>query len=411
MTTKICKVFFSTVVITTFFGAETSTLQAEDNVEVTELSEQEAIEYNLALVAKTAGWTIAQARANYEASEAVGRVAVELASKRPDIFVGSVISEDPYGSPTLLVKGQADQFVYDLVAQEEVKIDILDEQPFSFSELQARKRKVHQALVDMGYQYIATSANILYSGDIMAVVTKQFGLPLQRSDILTFLPEDLRDSTSVIVRDEVIAATDDAYGGMRVTDGGVDECTSGWSLELYTWGASEPWGVTTAGHCSGIDGIRQPGVGIHNFPYFSQHQGDWGDVEVHITNTTIKPKFYSSYSHISNVYSVEAAASISINEWVCMFSRKQMDTFCNQVEDNSMSCKPGSYDLDRLVQMDDREAEGGDSGASWYYATKAYGGHVGYCDSLDVFSVADYFDEALNPTLPAGFAVRVLLKD
>jgi hypothetical protein len=46
---------------------------------------------------------------------------------------------------------------------------------------------------------------------------------------------------------------------------------------------------------------------------------------------------------------------------------------------------------------------GGDSGGGWSFNYTAYGGHHGPCGTGgdDAFSVADYFDEALN--------VRVLI--
>jgi len=41
----------------------------------------------------------------------------------------------------------------------------------------------------------------------------------------------------------------------------------------------------------------------------------------------------------------------------------------------------------------------GDSGGGWSYANTAFGSHVGLCDGKSVFSVADYFDEALGLTV------------
>jgi hypothetical protein len=65
-------------------------------------SPEEALEEDLALIAEARGWTIEEARASREAADAVGRVAVKLEAERPEIFVGSIVSDDPLGSPILL---------------------------------------------------------------------------------------------------------------------------------------------------------------------------------------------------------------------------------------------------------------------------------------------------------------------
>ena len=79
---KKCMVIYLTVVITMFLGAETSTLQADDDREVIKQTKEEALFEDLTLTAIANGWTIEQARANYEAAESVGRVAVELSEKK-----------------------------------------------------------------------------------------------------------------------------------------------------------------------------------------------------------------------------------------------------------------------------------------------------------------------------------------
>jgi hypothetical protein len=52
-----------------------------------------------------------------------------------------------------------------------------------------------------------------------------------------------------------------AFGGMRVTDGGSNICTSGWTV----FDGSQ-YGVTIAAHCEGADGIRDPKSRVLSFP-------------------------------------------------------------------------------------------------------------------------------------------------
>ncbi len=362
----------------------------------------------MALTAEARGWTIEEARSSREAADAVGRVAAKLAAERPEVFVGSVVSDDPLGSPMLLVKGLADQFVFDLIAKEEVKINVLDRQPFSFSELQERKSKVHRALQSAGYNDLATSAGIQNAGAVRVVVSKHPNLPSSESSILAFLPEEVRDSTDVFVSEGPVAVNESnrAFGGMRVADGGWDECTSGWSLEVYTWGAALPYFVTTAAHCEGIDGIRQPGVGIHSFPFYSEYLSYFGDVEIHTTNVDIKPWFYGSDTEIRTVLSWEPFPDISVGETICFYSRVQGHRDCSaRVQNIWMYCGNSV----NMTVMDTHITTGGDSGGGWFWANKAYGSHGGYCDGRSSFMSVDFIDEALNPTLPPGFFVRLYL--
>ncbi|GIW20716.1 MAG: hypothetical protein KatS3mg065_1012 [Chloroflexota bacterium] len=68
----------------------------------------EALATDLALIAQAAGWTAAEAAAYARAEAAIDRIAVRLATDRPDVFVGSALASDPGGAPRLFVKGPAD---------------------------------------------------------------------------------------------------------------------------------------------------------------------------------------------------------------------------------------------------------------------------------------------------------------
>ncbi|MEM9056564.1 MAG: hypothetical protein AAGD86_03755, partial [Pseudomonadota bacterium] len=164
----------------------------------------EAERHDLQLVAKAKGWTLAEAAADRRAAEAVGAVAASLAAQRPDLFVGSALAEEPGGTPRLYVKGAAERAVYDLVAAAPVHIEVVDNQPFSYAELEKRKLDVHQALAKMGYQDIMTSFDFRDAGRISAAVTRQAGLPEAARQIRQGLPQALRDEVRLSVFDEPV---------------------------------------------------------------------------------------------------------------------------------------------------------------------------------------------------------------
>lgn len=83
-----------------------------------------------------------------------------------------------------------------------------------------------------------------------------------------------------------------------------------------------------------------------------------------------------------------------------MFGRSSNKRDCSlDVSATSVSCTFNGISTQRLVRMDGDVTIGGDSGGGWSFNYKAYGSHVGDCGGLNVFSVADLFDEALGVTV------------
>lgn len=164
-------------------------------------SPEDALAQDIALVADAAGWTIEEAMANYRAAEIVGNIAEQIAAERPDIFIGSALSPDPLGPPSIYIKGPADEFVRNLVAGAEIEVKIIDNQPFSFEELEQRKQRVVGALVARGFQNLSVGFRIQDAGLIEAAVTLEPGLPDDPAEILAVLPPDLRGSVSLTVSD------------------------------------------------------------------------------------------------------------------------------------------------------------------------------------------------------------------
>ena len=364
-------------------------------------SDEDAVAQDLALTAKAKGWTIEQAADDRAAADAVGRVAEQVAARRPEVFVGSAVSPDPGGPPALYIKGRADQLVRTLAADAEVTVTIIENQPFSFAELEDRKMKVHRSLEAQGFKSVSTGFSITERGRIRAGVTRQPGASADAAAIRSRLPDSVRADTTVTVSDAPIVVDEHAFGGMLVRDDGVDECTSGWSVV----NGAGTTGVTTAGHCDGINQIVEPGAGTWDLTHQSEHRGVWGDVEWK-TSTHIEPaQFYASATDVRNVNAVEARANISVGETVCQYGRFSNSRNCSlEVQGVSQACTNRGVFNDRLVLMNGDVGIPGDSGGGWSFANTAYGSHKGNCADVpgrEVFSVADLYDEAL------GVSVRI----
>ncbi len=372
------------------------------SADVISLSSEQELARELALVAEGHGWTVAEAAARHRTAEIIGGIAEQIFKERPDIFVGSALSEYPTGAPTLYVKGTADAFVRSLVDTSGIKIVLADNQPFSFDELEERKIRVHHAFEAQGFRNVATGANIAGGGRIPAEVTIEPGLSSSPEEMLSALPADLRSSVDLTITDIPVGMDTTSFGGMLVTVNGAGNSTSGWSVIRLADGVT---GVTTAGHApnAGSNGIVHPGhAEQHTFNFQAEHRGDWGDIQWHTTNFAEVDDYYSTATTIADVVSVEARANISVGEGVCQYGRFSNSQDCSlDVFDVSEACTIDGVFNNRLVLMNGKTTALGDSGGPWFSAGRAYGSQKGWCVSQtkDAWSVADLFDEALGVTV------------
>ncbi len=154
---------------------------------------------DIELGARQRRWTLRQGEVNYCSTEAVGHVAELVAAQDEDILVGSALSEDPVGVPSLYIKGVAPAWVHELIDAEAVPIELVDGQPFSFEELDERQTRVAEALVALGYGGVMTSSNVTGAGIIPTSVTKTPGLPSDPVEIKALLSASVADLVPFIV--------------------------------------------------------------------------------------------------------------------------------------------------------------------------------------------------------------------
>ena len=351
---------------------------------------------DLELVARDTGRSVAEAARDRLVAERLGAVQERLAAERPGLYAGAQLA--PGGAATVYVKGTADDLVRRLVAESGIDIDVVEGRPYSWLELEARSRRLHGHIAGRGYRNIATSFDET-TGTLEATVTRGPGLPATARDLRAALPAEFRAGTKLAIVDTPVGGDEHAFGGNWVRADGFNTCTSGFSV---TNGSVT--GVTTAGHCTGVDEIVEPGVGVHALTHQAEHRGQWGDVEWK-TSAHIEPaQFYASSTDLREVNSLEARANISVGESVCVYGRASDSRNCGlTVFRTSVSCTVNGVFNDRLVAMNGTATTNGDSGGGWTFGTRAYGSTKGRCTfdgaSRNVWSVADLYDEALGVTV------------
>lgn len=340
-------------------------------------------------VREARGWTREQFAA-YEAAEAaLDSVTGRLSTQYPHALVGSALAEDPTGPPTVYVKGRAPADLRALAI--ELGVTLVEDQPYSLDELDVRLAAVQDAMFSAGLKDFAVSADIQRAGAITLVVAVPSGASLD--PVLAGIAPEIAKDITVIIEDVPVVEPQGAFGGMKLQDGGVFLCTSGWTVRRIADGVR---GVTGAGHCpAGIDQINHPGHGVHPAFFRQEHVGQWGDVEWYTTNEFEPDDFYADeFNNIRDVAAVEPRANIAVGEFICVYGRASNHRDCSlKVENPDVFC---GFPQQRLVQMNGAVTIGGDSGGGWSFNFTAYGGHYGLCWGKSSFSVADLFDEALG---------------
>lgn len=226
----------------------------------------EAVAADLQAVREARGWTATQLEA-YETSEAALDVITgSLSTNYPDAFVGSALADDPAEPPTVYVKGRAPADVRALAS--ELGVTLIEDQPYSLDEVDVRLAAVRESVVSAGVDEFVVLADIQREGAITLVVTIASGASVDRA--LAGIPPDVAKDITVVIEDDPLAELEGAFGGMKLQDGGVSECTSGWTVRRLSDGVR---GVTGAGHCGGIEQINHPGHAVHAAFFRQEHIG------------------------------------------------------------------------------------------------------------------------------------------
>jgi hypothetical protein len=355
---------------------------------------EESLKDDLSNTAESHGWTFEEAEAQYRVAETIGEIAAMIAPERLDVFVGTALSEKPGGTPTLYIKGDADSFVHEVIKESGLDVIVADQQPFSFLELQERNQRLNRELTGIGFNDLSSGFDITDGGTLTVEVAAERDLPSDPEEILRKLSEEFQKGVLLTVSDKLGNSAEHGYGGMAAYVGGAFNCTTGWTV-VSPSGAT---GVSTAGHCTGINQAWQPGHGFISLSFQQQHRGYWGDMEWHTTPGHVDvAEFYAYPNTRRDTLSVEPWYSFSVGESICMFGRSTNSRECGlDVQNPWWSCTLDGFLTESLVRMDGDVTISGDSGGNWSWNNRAYGSHVGDCSWQNVFSRVDDMNEAIG---------------
>ena len=162
-------------------------------------------ETELEAIARSNGWTMDQARAYIRSEAALDEVLAAIKAQAPGIVTGSAFAEDPEAPPTIYIKGPSTPTIDAIVAQADVPILIVDDQPWSFDENDERLIRVQQSLLALDLGFVKSSVDA--RGRIESSVARTSGITDEEAAaIVASLPEDLRADVRLTVIDPPIDA-------------------------------------------------------------------------------------------------------------------------------------------------------------------------------------------------------------
>lgn len=172
---------------------------------------ERALRADLKTMAAANGWTFEQAETDHHAAEVVGRIAGKIAREEPEHFVGSAVGSDADSVPRLYIKGEASDFVRELVAEADIPIEIIDSQPYNFTELEDRSIEVQQVLLALGLEDFAIAVDVAGAGRIPVRVRLTATTPSEAA---------IREAVPAYLRADVVVTMDQDGNWEPDTDAG-----------------------------------------------------------------------------------------------------------------------------------------------------------------------------------------------
>ena len=164
------------------------------------VTDDDALDGDLAAIAEAQGWTQEQARAYERAEAALDEVVTRLESERPGRYVSARLADDPLDPPTLSITGRRDPWLDGVIAATGVEIVVIDGEPFSFEELDERQTRVHTTFVEAGFTQLVTASDFDSAGGITVTIGESPD-PAAVAAVLAALPPELAASVTVITTD------------------------------------------------------------------------------------------------------------------------------------------------------------------------------------------------------------------
>ncbi|MEV6596630.1 hypothetical protein AB0M36_07135 [Actinoplanes sp. NPDC051346] len=361
---------------------------ADDEGPVERVDQRTAVEHDVALVAARTGWAPAATAEHLRVQQRLGALLGRFAERHPGTFAGGRLAGQPGGASDIRFKGQVPADAAADAAAAGIRVDLTGGARYSSTELRARADAVIKHLRGLGYA--DATAAVRFDGTIDLTIGGGAPAPV--------LPVELREGVRVTTVPAAVTRQEHTRGGAELLDNNVFECTSGFTVIDNATGTT---GVSTAGHCTGLDEYRPPdGDPDYGVTFQREHQGVYGDFQWMTTQNHVDlPEFYATSSEVRTLTAMTPYYNLATGFWSCVYGRGSNLRACDQV----YSTYVVTVTVGSLVAMTTDHTTGGDSGGTWAFGTEGIGVHLGdyYTGGSwrNVYSLATNMYTALGVTV------------
>lgn len=366
------------------------------------VSEQEATENDLALLAEAKALPLQDVRRAIGFQEDFLLYAQDLAERYPGRFsriwlepvpamdgviefIGDAPSESTPSGITLLGGGSIAQEDHELRAELAAEA-INDTQRGVATYFDVRR---NQIIVE----FLVEASEIPDSQEVFNLVSAHIGQsPLLKGAARLLTPGDL------LIRQGQAPVPDWSRGGEVMTTGSTNpinlSCTSGWAVE-----GPNGDGIVTAGHCVGLNKLLHLSF-VHETVWRDQTR-DKGDSEYHTTDNIEIAQFSARNGQIRSVLSKKSTFWIIPGQAICRYGRASNFRDCSHtvLAKNVTVTFTDGVTTRKLVMANGDSAIGGDSGGGWSWGTKAWGVHSGSNGTVSFFTPIGRVESELNVDL------------
>jgi hypothetical protein len=367
------------------------------------VSEQEATENDLALLAEAKGFPVQEVRRALGFQEDFLLYAQDLAERYPDRF--SRIWLEPVPAMQGVI-----EFIGDAPSENTPSgITLLSGGLISQADHELRAELAAEALLGAGFKGITTYFDVPgnqianefeFGASGMPDAQEVFNLVSAHLGQSLLLPEAARTLSQGALRitQSHAPVPEFSRGGEVMTTGSTNpddfSCTSGWAVE-----GPNGDGIVTAGHCSGLNKLLHAGF-VHDTVWRDQTR-DRGDSEYHTTSSPEVPEFSARDGEIRQVLSKKSTFWILPGQSICRYGRASDFRDCSHtvVAKNVTATFTDGVITGKLVMAQGDSAIGGDSGGGWSWGNKAWGVHSGSNDTYSFFTPIGRVERELNVDL------------
>jgi hypothetical protein len=218
-------------------------------------SPEETLRIDAQTIASDRGWDEEATLARLKRQEATGAFVAELAVDYPDTFGGAWTGDGPNGQLFVRFVGRVPAEAQRQAEQRGISAVFVGGAKNSLAKLEARADRVHADLLAHGHPEVITAFSV--RGEmLLATATRPPGDNRSDEELRARLSKESRaPDVSLTFADGPIAGYNHTYGGDKIFNSSNGSwCTSGFTVSHI---GSSNYGMSTAGHCTGINTYQQ----------------------------------------------------------------------------------------------------------------------------------------------------------